>query len=261
MGHVRIGTLPRTRAWRDVVQLIADGADVTAIADATMRAAEKAFSFIQKDPGFKEAVWLMTQLAIAAKMPDPGDHLASVGIHLSKETSLAEVGMAVGIALDHANSGKNHSDFPEIAHNALVGTVSEHIRDKLPTLFSPTSEDVHLALSALGKKKEFGEFGRTFFSKLTNSSMEYFLSKTLATHLGEGQRFVTMNQMCVFEKALNTHCHEASVIVEDFCADWFSKHRFEGGGNITRKEAEGFGWKCIEKMNSEFKERAKQNAK
>lgn len=64
--------------------------------------------------------------------------------------------------------------------------------------------------------------------------MNYFLSKTLATHLGEGQRFATMNEMGQFEKALNTHCIEASLIVEQFSADWFSKHRYEEGGDISR---------------------------
>ena len=70
MGHVRLGLLPRTRAWKEVVGLIAAGADVSQIANATITAAEKAFSFVMKDVGYTEAVWLMTQMAIAAKKPD-----------------------------------------------------------------------------------------------------------------------------------------------------------------------------------------------
>ena len=67
MGHVRLGRLPRSKAWKDVVGLITAGADASQIANATIRAADKAFSFVLNDRGFTEAVWLMTQLAIAAR--------------------------------------------------------------------------------------------------------------------------------------------------------------------------------------------------
>jgi hypothetical protein len=51
-------------------RLIAAGADVSQVANATITAAEKAFSFVMDDKGYTEAVWLMTQLAIAAKKTD-----------------------------------------------------------------------------------------------------------------------------------------------------------------------------------------------
>ena len=44
------------------------------------------------------------------------------------------------------------------------------------------------ALSHLGKQKEFGDLSRSFFNRLTNQSLQYFLSKTLATQVGEGSR-------------------------------------------------------------------------
>ena len=59
MGHVRLGSLPRSRAWKEVVGLITAGADVSQIANATIRAADKAFTFVLNDEGFTEAVWLI----------------------------------------------------------------------------------------------------------------------------------------------------------------------------------------------------------
>lgn len=93
MGHVRLGSLPRSRAWKEVVGLITAGADVSQIANATIRAADKAFSFVFNDEGFTEAVWLMTQLAIAAKKDNFNDHLQSVGINLPQDTSLPDVSL------------------------------------------------------------------------------------------------------------------------------------------------------------------------
>lgn len=89
MGHVRLGLLPRSKAWKEVVGLIAAGADVPQVANATISAAETAFSFVMNDLGYTEAVWLMTQLAIAAKKPDILAHpefrwnLAAPGCHIA----------------------------------------------------------------------------------------------------------------------------------------------------------------------------------
>ena len=117
MGHVRLGVLPRTKAWKEVVGLIAAGADVSQVANATITAAEKAFSFVMDDKGYTEAVWLMTQLAIAAKKDDPYAHLRSVGVYLPDDATLPDVtavvcGYALGVA-DRANSGLEHDDIEE----------------------------------------------------------------------------------------------------------------------------------------------------
>lgn len=262
MGHVRLGSLPRSRAWKEVVGLITAGADVSQIANATIRAADKAFSFVLNDEGFTEAVWLMTQLAIAAKKDNFNDHLQSVGINLPQDTSLPDVAAAVAEAMDRKlESNGSRSDLGEMSQRALVGALVEHISPKLPSLFAPDASDVQAALASLGKKREFGELSRTFFAKLTNDSMNYFLTKTLATHLGEGQRFTTMNEVGQFEKALTTHCKEASLIVEQYSADWFSKHKYEEGGDISRESSNGFASYALKKMKDELKEGARTNAR
>jgi len=217
---------------------------------------------VLNDEGFTEAVWLMTQLAIAAKKDNFNDHLQSVGINLPQDTSLPDVAAAVAEAMDRKlESNGSRSDLGEMSQRALVGALVEHISPKLPSLFAPDASDVQAALASLGKKREFGELSRTFFAKLTNESMNYFLTKTLATHLGEGQRFTTMNEVGQFEKALTTHCKEASLIVEQFSADWFSKHKYEEGGDISRESSNGFASYALKKMKDELKEGARTNAR
>ena len=66
MGHVRLGCHPKPRSWQQVVDLIANGADVVQVAEAATRASEKALSTVQNDACFREAVQLLTQLAVAA---------------------------------------------------------------------------------------------------------------------------------------------------------------------------------------------------
>jgi hypothetical protein len=57
VGHIRLGQLPRTRKWRDVVELVAVGADVSQVANATIRAADSAFSFVNNDSWTKRGHW------------------------------------------------------------------------------------------------------------------------------------------------------------------------------------------------------------
>jgi len=63
MGHVRLGKLARTKKWREVIELIAAGADVSQVADATLKAAEEAFAYVKinDDKGFNQAAWIMVQ--------------------------------------------------------------------------------------------------------------------------------------------------------------------------------------------------------
>ena len=260
MGHVRLGILPQTRAWKAVVQLIADGADVAQIADATLHAADKALARMANDAGFSETVWLLTQLGIAAKMDNPTAHLESVGLKLSSHTSIAEVALAIRTALNQLMSkASRSSDISPIASSALVSAITTHLSAKLGGLFEASSADVHSALGDLGKQKAFGELSRTFFGRLMGDTLKYFLDKTIDTHLGQGQRFQTRNDAREFRNALTTHCVEASVIVDKYAAGWFSKQRHQGDGEIRRDKTEGFGWYAVQKIRAEMKQRAKNH--
>jgi hypothetical protein len=261
MGHIRIGSLPATKKWKEVVGLITEGAEVSRVAESTVHASELAFNKVSDDFGFREAVWLMTQFGVAGSKDDPARHLDAMGIEISGVSSVVEVAMAVAGELDRrVDASRRRSDFGEMAQRALISSVTEHLQEKMPGLLPSSADDVTSALGKLGKKKEFAQLSRSFFSKLTNQCLEYFLSKNLATHVGETKRFATTEQLAQFEAALSKHCDEASAIVEDFSGDWFSKNRFEGGGEISREKAERFGWYALEKMRRELAARAKGHA-
>ena len=128
MGHVRLGNLPRTKAWKEVVSLIANGADVTQVADATLKAAEKAFQFLKNDKGFKEAVWLLTQIGITGKTETPFESLRDIGVRISDNPSLPELTAAVSEALDdRLKQARAPSDFAEMAQRAIGGTLNQNM--------------------------------------------------------------------------------------------------------------------------------------
>ena len=257
MGHVRLGTLPRTRSWRDVVGFIADGESVEAVANQALAASNKAFGCIQNDPGFSESVWILTQLAVAAQAADPRVFLESVGLKFDAQSSVADVAATLHEILDRWSSQRRErSDFGEMAQSALVSAVSQHLNDKLGTIVAPTADDVHRSLAQLGRTSEFGRLSRSFFARLAGDCMDYFLSKSLGAEVGAGRRFVTTAQVAEFEGAMATHAYEAAKIVEQFSGEWMSKHRFEGEGRIGRDETDRFGWYALEKVKAEMKARS-----
>ena len=67
MGHVRLGSLPKTRKWQQVIDLLGSDADVGEIAAASSDAAENSLAQAAKDPAFLHSFWLLTQIPLAAR--------------------------------------------------------------------------------------------------------------------------------------------------------------------------------------------------
>lgn len=260
MGHTRLGTLPATRKWREVIGLIAEGASAARIAEATANAWRLAFKHVQNDAGFREAIWLITQMGVAGANKNPLGYLSSIGLEVEKSESVLEVAMALSSAMEQKSDPYGRrSAFGELAERALISVVTDNLQDKISTLLPPSTEAVSSAFGKLGKVKEFAELSRSFFQKFTNECLSYFLTKELPAQIGEKRAFATTTQMAQFEKALGTHCQEASVVVEKFSGEWMSKNRYEGGGKIPRETAETFGWYALTKMQLELEARARKD--
>lgn len=257
MGHSRLNTLPDTEPWRKVVRRVFEGPNAAVVADQTREAAQKALLTVQGDAGFREAVHLLVQLAEAGTKQDLTAHLASAGVDLGDGSSVADVAVALAEAVSKRMEGKGQrSDWGEMARGALVAAVSEHLAPSQQKLFSGTREDLLAELRPLRKEKEFGELGQKFFGTLVSKCLDYFLSKSLGSKVGEGQPFATTSQVSAFQSSLKKHCDDVSLVVRDYCGEWLSLHRFEEKGNISRESAEKFGWYALEKIRLTLAERA-----
>jgi hypothetical protein len=253
MGHSLLGRLQKTREWKDVIALITKGAGAPEVAEKLIVATEKAFSEVQDDPTFKTVVTYMVDVAQAATAADPKKALAQLGIVVNSQTQPLDVAMGAQAYLDaQCSKTKTDSDFGEKAILALTSTLTEHMQSNQLQLFDQGESKTLSPLMKLKSPTEFGKFGEKFFGNLTHSSLDYFLSKDLGTHVGEGKRFATMNQMGQFQDAVLQHCKESAVITRQYCQGWFAKHLRESGGHISAEEAKGFGWFGMNKMRSEI---------
>ena len=98
MGHTRLGNLPRTRKWQEVVALIEGGAGCAQVANATITAAERGLNLAAEDKGLVETLWLLTQLPLAARHDDFAGALRSVG-QMSEVARMGADGAAISLEL------------------------------------------------------------------------------------------------------------------------------------------------------------------
>lgn len=258
MGHTRLGALPRSRKWKEVIGLIAAGADADQIASAIIHAAESNLINAAHHTGLIEAFWSLTQLTQAARERSFADGLRARGFDVPDNPSLPAILSAMSIAIDRAMpNNRGRTDLGEMAHAAAIEITNRLVTERVSgSLFGVTSADVQQAFHDLGSVKRFGELGQLFFGQFTNKIIQSYASRECANHVGAGQRFANLAAKAAFDDAVDLHCRQASVIVQKFAGEWNSKQNWinKDIGGITRKHAEGFAHQAMKKMVAELKE-------
>jgi hypothetical protein len=255
MGHIRLGSLPKSRKWNHVVSLIARAGDVEQIAAASADAAEHSLERASQDEGLAHAFWLLTQIPQAARQSNFSDRLWELGLTVSSKPTLLEIVSAFTRAVDgHLRESGRRSDLGEIAQRAASETLASIAGRELPTLFGPTPSDVQEALAKLGTSDQFNIVARDFFSRLTSRSLGYFLSRELSKHVGPDKRFATISDHSDFNAALDLHCREASRIIKEYSGGWYGK-TLQQERQITRDAARKFAHIAFKKLRAELRKR------
>lgn len=252
MGHIRLGALPRTRRWKEVIDLVGCGAGAAAVAAATLDAVEQDLTGAASDPGLNRAFWLLTQIPDAARSAEFGAALRDLGLSVSDNPSAAELTSAFTEAVDkHVDGRKARTGPGELGQLAAAETLSGLLRDRATTLFGSTPDDVRRELGKLATEVQFGHLARDFFSRFTERYLTFYVSKELPQHVGAGQRFETLGDERAFASALELHCQQASKIVESFAGGWYSKARFEK--DLTEERTTRFLGYALKKIRSELR--------
>jgi hypothetical protein len=264
MGHSRLGWLPRTHRWQDVVALVAGGASAAAVADATLDAAERGLDQMKRDSGVKHVLWLMTHVVMAAR-DDAGDfamNLAGVGLPIKSAPSTFELVGAFteavdkflsGAAGDHAARHVERTDFSEMAQMAAAESFAVMIGTRTASLFEGARPDVREAVRELSTPNGFGSLAHDFFTRFTGRFLNYHLSRELSRHVGAGTRFVDARAHERFLHQLERTCSEAALIVRDYAGGWYSKAKFEQG--VVPRQVATFLHVAVRKLRNELERR------
>jgi hypothetical protein len=254
MGHQRLGSLPASKKWRHVVELISGGAEVGEVAAAASAAAELSMKAAAGDPAVRAAFFLLTQIPVAARTEHFVSELRTLGLKLSDRPSLVEIVSSLADAVDRkARSKAGRTDIGEIAQLAAAESLNAIAGRELPRLFGTPPESVRDVLAGLATVKQFSVLARDFFARLTRRHLDYYLSRELSKHVGINSRFQTIREHKQFDEALDLHCRETSRIIKEFSGEWFSKQNYEGG--IDQVKAGGFVHVAFDKIRRELRRR------
>ena len=259
MGHVRLGVLPKTREWNHVVALLTAGADVSELAAAVATAAERELMAARGDPAVASTVWLLTQLPLAARGDRFAAELTALGFASGSEQSLVAIISGFAAAVESQTRGNaGRTDFGDLARQAASESLASLVGSQSPGFFGASADDVRIELGKFATKDRFASLAREFFSRLTQKTLDYYLSRVLDDHVGPGRPLAELQQRDKFQKALDQHCREASLIVEQFAGGWFSKAIFHR--QLTRESAQNFTDYALKKMRDELRARRADDA-
>lgn len=252
MGHLRLGDIPRTRRWDQVVELIQGDGTAAQVAAAALIAAEAGLRKAADDDGVASVVWLLTQLPLAARDPDYVDRLSTLGLEVPAAPGLAELAGAFTDAVDaRVRRLGGRTDLTEMAQMAAAETLTSILGQRTKSLFGTTDEDVRRGLAALATKAQFGDLASTFFGGLARRYLTFFLSRELSNHVGGQRRFANIEEHSAFNGALDLHCRQAARIVEEFAGTWFSKTNWQQG--LTPENTKRFTAVALKKLRAELR--------
>ena len=259
MGHIRLGRLPRTRQWREVVALIEGHAPDTAVLAASAVAAEKDLLGAARDPGFVEALRLLALIPQAAREPDFAGALRELGLAVPDAPLLPDLLVALGRRLDEHARLAGRSDMGELARRALIGTLSREIGRSLPGLLEAETGDLRHAAARHGQPEAFAGLARAFFGRLTGEALASWLDRTLSTHVGPGRRFSDAAARAAFDTALAQYAAEATRIIREFAGGWYGKTLWREG-TIKTDRASGFAAIALRKIVAELQRKRDADA-
>lgn len=261
MGHTRLGKIPTSKAWKDVVGTFASAGggagraslkdEIPQIAAKTIEAAAGAIRAAQHDRGIGFVFFLFTQIALAARRPDMNEALRKVGLSLPANPS--SIGLTVEIHRvldDHFLNLNRKSDAAEIAQLALGETLAAYFRALPRDMFATAGDQLQRDLRELGTPRVFGDVSRQFFGTLIARLLNFYLSRIVRP--GEGQNLINgVGDLTRFNAELRQHSYQRAAIVHEFATKWFSKTEFERG--IDPRNAQRFVAYALQKIESELK--------
>lgn len=232
MGHIRLGELPRTGYWRDVINTLDLTNDPATIASKTLKAAHKGIDFAKHDIGVANVIYLFMKTVWASKAKYFDKALQAIGIHVSQQAGLVDIVGEFDRTTDKILRRSPHrSDLAEMARYSAVDTLNEICLQQTADLFGADIINTQQSLKPYTQAKKFGQIGKRFFGKFLYRFLDYHLSRELADHIGAGKQYRTLQDCGKFKAAMEKHCNEIALIIRDFSGGWPSVTEFRGGIN------------------------------
>jgi len=248
VGHLRIGTLPKSARWREVVSLIESSPeDASRIARATLIASEGYLFEIRNDAALTRAYWTLVRLVNAARGRDFVGELGRLGLPSDPGTSTLSFLAAVAESVRRESAGQSDGSLAgELAGLALRRALMDTVGAQGASMFGSTLDDLQTAFRAQSTDRQFANVARLFFGDFVARVLTSAIDREAPLALGATDSGELIRQV-------DLHARQSARIMETFAADWLSKTRYEREGDISREDVQAFVAVALRKLRSELK--------
>jgi hypothetical protein len=270
MGHQRLGSIPTSRKWSDVVGEVggppaaegqpptAAAQDIPDIAQRTLEAAEEGLRRAIDDVGLRFTFYLLTQVVLAARDADWRQELGALGIRLGDEASVFEFTSELQRVIDeHLEARGGATEVSEMAQQAAGEALATLAGPRAATLFGNDQAELQQAVRSLSTKAGFCDLGQRFFACFMARFLNFYLCRITAGQVGGG-RIAQVDNLSEFNNALQTHCLQSARLVHDYCGDWYSKTEFQKG--IDLDNTSHFMAVAVKKFQAELRRQREEGA-
>lgn len=254
MGHERVGFLPKSKPWRDVVKQIAglyvSDIEVSDIVRQTTMNVRSRLSNLHNDEGVLAAFKFLVALSVFSRSKEPRNDLISLDIKLPENFTPLSLSKVFNAWMGIPNGSLEYSQIARSATIDVIGIWSEKNRLQQQQLFSLEDDPFDVWRKA-GNGAGFCEVARLFFAKFTERYLNYFLEREASANLSINEREDFHYKIQEHVDEISCHAFETTKIAQSFAAGWFNKHAREK--MPTENEMRGFLAHSFGKIRDELR--------
>ena len=255
MGHERIGFLPLSSQWRELVSEIGDvGPTADAIpklAHRTLHHVRQRLDGLERDSGLEAAFSFI--LALCRLGPGTPEHDRGPLADLGEDPSALEIARRLNAWIDaHTDS----AEYAELAKRSGADAIAYWTKrcSRQQELFDAQRTAAQIWRAA-ATGSAFSEISRVFFGKLLERYLKYFLEREASGQFRQIEdRDAFNDNLARHVDSVARHAFEASRITQSFAAGWYNKNARDA--IPTRHDTQGFLSFALGKLRQELQREA-----
>lgn len=229
MGHERLGLLPKSKKWREIVAKIQPAAEnksaVPELVESTAREIQGRFQNLCRDPAVQDYFTTLLVISVAARAENPRESLTNLGFNLIGEPRPFNLAR---LLMTESRYETGSPEYAQIARKAAIDAINNFYEDRRrqESLFPEDSFGVWRdASSGAG----FCNLAREFFAGLTKGHLSYLLEREASATLPSLQaREEFQRNLNNYIDDLSRHSFETAKITQSFAAGWYNKNAQSG---------------------------------
>jgi hypothetical protein len=233
MGHIRIGFLPRTKQWNNIIEQLSkfDGSfdDIQNISYATLNSIRNLYDELHLDESIQKSINFLAIIVNSAKQDNQIEYLKNHGYAIDNNMSLFSIIESVKNLINTENGSL---EINKMAKDAIMHSIASYYNSHTQTQLSLLGDKNKSPIQNLNGGSSFCEMARSFFAEFTSRQIKYYLERSAADAIND------YNKLSIFTNGINSnlntiadHAFDISNIMQSFAAGWFNKHAITSSPN------------------------------